>query len=90
MNQTAYQAKMNSEPYRGLQMVHMTHAEAYEFAGHYGMNAIITTVKPPYEMKLVRLFQDGKNKLCYEDHFGHSTVTKNWDIYWVGKADKLI
>ena len=92
MTQTEYQEKMNSLPYTGLQLVHMTYKEAYDFAGRYGMNAIITTIKPPYEMMLVRLQQSENGRLRIanipSNGFIYNRIDldpEKYDIYWIGK-----
>ena len=74
MTQQEYQEKMNSLPYTGLQLVHMSYKEAYDFAGKYGMNAIITTIKPPYEMMLVRLRQSENGRLRLSNYPGDESI----------------
>ena len=92
MTQQEYQEKMNSLPYTGLQLVHMSYKEAYDFAGQYGMNAIITTIKPPYEMMLVRLHQSENGRLRIgnipSNGFIYNRIEldpEKYDIYWIGK-----
>ncbi len=92
MTQKEYQEKMNSLPYTGLQLVHMSYKEAYDFAGQYGMNAIITTFKPPYEMMLVRLYQSKNGRLRIGNNPSNGFIYNSieldpgkYDIYWIGK-----
>ena len=93
MDEVAYRAMVNSRPYNGLQLVHMSYNEAYDFAGQYGMNAIVATTKPPYQMFMCRLNQAPGKKLRLGNHYidGQSTtnfnasiLSEDMDIYWIG------
>ena len=90
MDPKEYQEMMNKRPYTGLQLVHMTYEEAYKFAGEYGMNAIITTFKPPYKMEMVRLYQKENGKLILGNMLGWNCYNaieldkETYDIYWIG------
>lgn len=96
MEQQEYQDLMMSKPYNGLQLVHMSYEKAYEFAGIYGMNAIIVHLNRGREMQMVRLKQTLNNKLrvanAYDIHGNMVTSyncftledPKDYDIYWIG------
>ena len=80
MEQQAYRDMINSRPYTGLQMIKMEYNEARQFAGIYGMNAIVSATKPPYNFRLVRLnnTEDGLTD-------GINLINKDTEeIYWVG------
>ena len=93
MEEAAYRAMVNSRPYNGLQLIHMDYKEAYDFAGEYGMNAIVATTKPPYQMFMCRLNQASDGKLRIRNRYidGQSTtnfnaniLSEDMDIYWIG------
>ena len=89
MTKEEYEKRIRSQAYDGLEMVHMSHDEAYEFASEYGMNAIIVnmTTPPPHELQFVRLYQDiDVGTLCYYDQNCRLRIQlgKDYDIYWIG------
>lgn len=81
--------------YNGLQLVHMTYEKAYEFAGEYGMNAVLVDLKDErHGMFMCRLKQASDGKLRIGNHYIDSQRATNfnaniineedYDIYWIG------
>ena len=75
--------------YNGLQLVHMSYEEAYDFAGEYGMNAILVDLKDErHPMFMCRLKQyNGKLMIGNTDYayLNANTIEKSdFDIYWIG------
>lgn len=75
--------------YNGLQLVHMSYDEAYDFAGKYGMNAILVDFEDKkYRMFMCRLRQyDDKLIISNTDYtYLHAKVIEksDFDIYWIG------
>ena len=78
---------LESRSYNGLQLKHMTYDEAYEFAGDFGMNAIIVDKSAPFEMQMVRLYRHrgSRYKLRCVDNAGvYYDFDDSYDIYWIG------
>ena len=75
--------------YNGLQLVHMSYDKAYDFAGKYGMNAILVDLKDErHEMFMCRLRQyDDKLIISNTDYtrLNAKIIEKSeFDIYWIG------
>lgn len=75
--------------YNGLQLVHMTYEKAYEFAGEYGMNAVLVDLKDErHGMFMCRLKQyEGKLRIGNTgfSYFNSNIINdKDYDIYWIG------
>ena len=83
MEQAEYQAMMMSMPWNGLQLIKMNYEEAYDFAGDYGMNAIIVYLRKGYQMQMVRLYQNKETKTLIS---GDQVLSKeDFEIYWIGR-----
>lgn len=75
--------------YNGLQLVHMSYDKAYDFAGEYGMNAILVDLKDErHGMFMCRLKQcNGKLRISNTDYtyLNANIIEKSdFDIYWIG------
>ena len=87
MTSKEYTDGLESHSYNGLQLKHMTYDEAYEFAGDFGMNAIIVDKSSPFEMQMVRLYRHRglKHKLkCVGNDGVYYEFDDSYDIYWIG------
>lgn len=87
MTREDYEKYIRSKTYDGLEMIRMGYDEAYEFAGEYGMNAIIinATTPPPHELQFVRLYQGvDAGTLCYKQDCQLLQLDRAYDIYWIG------
>lgn len=85
MNSREYTDGLESRSYNGLQLKHMTQDEAYQFAGDFGMNAILVDKSYPFEMKMVRLHRNRVSYLRWIDDYGYfHELDDNQDIYWIG------
>ena len=85
MNSREYTDGLESRSYNGLQLKHMTRDEAYQFAGNFGMNAILIDKSYPFEMKMVRLHRNMASYLRWIDDYGYfHELDDNQDIYWIG------
>ena len=78
--------------YNGLQLVHMSYDKAYDFAGQYGMNAILVDLKSSkHEMFMCRLVHS-EDKLRISNNsfssFNANVINEgDYDIYWIGLKD---
>ena len=73
--------------YNGLQLVRMSYDEAYNFAGKYGMNAVLVDLKDEkYGMFMCRLKQyNGKLRISNTGYTYANIIEKSdFDIYWIG------
>lgn len=85
MNSKEYTNGLENRSYNGLQFKHMTRDEAYEFAGDFGMNAVIVEKSYPFAMQMVRLHRSMFCYLRWIDDLGYfHELDDNYDIYWIG------
>lgn len=84
-----YEEAQNKQPknLNNLVLIHKTYAEAIEFAGVYGMNAVLLDKQNC--MHMARLTNNnGKFYATFNEHFNVGTREihdGDFDIYWIGE-----